>query len=125
MSFPDKDVVTVIRAFQASGFGRLVYETEDAAFTLRRDIAATAPAEAAPAPAEGETLVVTAHKLGILRRKAGEGNDIAKDEVLAELEVLGTCHPVAAPRSGRLRQWAAEDGSLVEWGAPIATLEFD
>ena len=125
MSFSDEDVVTVLRAFQASGFGRLVYETEDAAFTLRRDTDATAPAKAAPLSAESEPLVVTAHKLGILRRKAGEGNAISKDEVIAELEVLGICHPVAAPRCGRLRQWAAEDGSLVEWGAPIATLEFD
>lgn len=121
MSWSDEQVMSVVKTFQACGLAKLVYETEASAFVLRRGSAGSAK----PAPHASETLTLTAHKLGILRRKVAEGDAVAEGGIVAEIDVIGVCHPVTVARAGRLLRWIAEDGSFVEWGAPVATLELD
>lgn len=125
MSLSDADITTIVEAFTGSGFGRLLYESEAATLNLHRGSHAAAFEQKNEPVLDPERREIIAPCLGLLRRKAVAGRALAEDDVIAELDVLGVCHPVTATKAGRLREWAAEDGSLVEWGAPIATLEIE
>jgi biotin carboxyl carrier protein len=125
MSLSDANVASLVRAFKASGFSRLFYESDSITLNLHRGNSAPTPKPSAPLATGPGKMDVIAPRLGLLRRKVVAGKALAEGEVIAELDVLGVCHPVAATRAGRLHEWSAEDGSLIEWGTPIATLDID
>ena len=125
MRLSDADITTIVKAFTASGFDRLLYESEAATLNVHRGDHAAASEQRKPVVVGPERMEIIAPRLGLLRRKAAAGKALAEGDVIAELNVLGVGYPVTATKAGRLHEWAAQEGSLVEWGAPIATLEIE
>jgi len=131
------------------GVARIIAEAERAGVThFRLDVASAgltldftrggsgaaggAPPAAlsATAPAESDTLTITAPVLGTFYRRRSpeepplvqEGQAVQAGELIGLIEVMKTYHEITAPSDGIIASILAEDGHYVEYGQGLATM---
>ena len=99
----------------------------------RRSRAAAAPAAAAPAPLDPaeDPGVVASPMVGTAYLQAEPdappfvkvGDAVAEGQTILIIEAMKTMNQIPAPRAGRVKRILVEDGSPVEFGAPLMILE--
>lgn len=94
-----------------------------------------APAQAAPAAAPGDPAehpgVVSSPMVGTayLQAEPGSpafvkvGDSVSEGQTILIIEAMKTMNQIPAPRAGRVKRILVEDGSPVEFGAPLIILE--
>ncbi|MCY4153055.1 MAG: dihydrolipoamide succinyltransferase [Aestuariivita sp.] len=53
------------------------------------------------------------------------GEAVSVDEVIGEIEADKATYEIIAPKSGKIREFAAQEGDVVEVGAALATIDVD
>ena len=102
-------------------------------------LAAAAPAPAAPAAAEGPAAAdpaqhpdaITSPMVGTayLQPEPGTpafvkvGDSVVKGQTLLIIEAMKTMNQIPAPKAGKVARILIEDGSPVEFGAPLMIIE--
>ena len=87
--------------------------------------AAAAPAAAAPSNAVTSPMVGTVY----LQAEPGApafirvGQQVSEGETLLIVEAMKTMNQIPAPRAGTVKRILVEDGTAVEFGAPLVILE--
>ena len=99
--------------------------------------AAAAPAASAPAPAEAtpdpaqDPNAVTSPMVGTvyLQPEPGApafisvGDTVAEGQTILIIEAMKTMNQIPAPRAGKIKRILVEDGTPVEFGAPLIVLD--
>ncbi len=140
----DGDLVRKLSALlEETGLGELEFTSGDQSIRVSRTprhAAAAEPVpppaavpEAAPGPAEEEAAAgaVTAPMVGTvyLSPEPGAppfttpGDMVTEGQTLLLIEAMKTFNPVRAPRAGRTQRILVADGSPVEYGEALMTLE--
>ncbi len=138
-------VVRVIEAARAAGVTAFRLEVAGAGLRLElrlgRDesgLSSGSQDDGAVAPSGGvsdqgqeqDGNIISAPMLGVFYRRPGPdqppmaetGQPVEAGQAIGLIEVMKTYHEVTAPRAGVLAEFLAEDGTFVEYGAPIARL---
>ena len=97
--------------------------------------AAAAPAEAAPGALAGDPAqdpnAVTSPMVGTVYLQAepgsptfvSVGDSVSEGQTILIIEAMKTMNQIPAPRAGKVKRILVEDGSPVEFGAPLIILE--
>lgn len=133
--FAEDDSITVRVARQSSVAPAVHHVTAAPAAT---PVAAAAPAPVAPAPAPAASDdpaqnpdAVTSPMVGTVYLQAepeapafiSVGDTIQEGQTLLIIEAMKTMNQIPSPRSGKVKRILVEDGSPVEFGAPLVILE--
>ena len=101
------------------------------AFAAPAAVAATAAVAAAPVDARNNKNAVTAPRVGTAylspapgaRPFIEVGASVKEGQTILIIEAMKTMNQIPAPRAGRVKRILVDDGSPVEFGAPLIILE--
>ena len=128
--FGDDDALTVRVARQTT----VIAAPAPAMLAAAPGVPAAAPAATAPAPAADpaeDPGVVPSPMVGTtyLQPEPGApafikvGDSVTEGQTILIIEAMKTMNQIPAPRAGRVKRILVEDGSPVEFGAPLIILE--
>lgn len=132
-------VEALVSLMKAEGIAELAIESPDLKISIKREPAAAANAPApyevapvephAPEAAEGEAetgpVLVRSPAVGRLQLAEGValGRVVAAGQVLAIVEAMRIPNEVRSPGAGTILEILATEGSVVEYGQPLITVE--
>ena len=133
-----RDIYALIDRFEVSTLHRLALSREDFHLELERGGAVSAPGAPVMPPPEAQTSAPTADET-LVRAPilgtfyvAGEpggapfvkaGDRVEKGQTLCVLEAMKTLSDLPAPADCTILELLAEDGALVEYGAPLFRIQ--
>jgi biotin carboxyl carrier protein len=130
MGLTDEDVREILRIIDTSPLAEIHVRTDGFELHVVKDGAAAAePAAAEPAPARrpASEITITAPMLGMFYASDGPGerpfvepgSHVEPDTTVCIIEVMKMMNSVPAGLTGTITEVCAENGQLVEEGAPL------
>lgn len=131
----DEDVREILRLIDESDLDELLIETAGFKLHVLRGSEATAPVPSpqSPAPSPSNGLAIKAPMLGTFYRAEAPGAapfvdvgaKVGPDTVVCLIEVMKMMNSIPAGVSGTIAEVVAQNGELVEYGAPLFRVEPD
>jgi acetyl-CoA carboxylase biotin carboxyl carrier protein len=124
MSTAVQDARLLLEQFRNSGWRDMHVRTTHFALFIAKPGGGPNPLRSTPASAAipSESKSIVAPHIGTVAWVEAVGAEVAPGATVARVEVLGTLIDIASEVSGRVHRVAAPIGTLVEFGATIATL---
>ena len=131
MALDDGDVREILRIIDESDLEELRVETEGLSLHVVRAGAAPPPEQAPVIERTGEGLTVEAPMVGTFYRAPapGEppfvevGSHVERQSIVCIIEVMKMMNSVHAGVAGTILEVCAENGAMVEYGAPLFRIE--